>query len=84
MTEKLEAELKLIISSGGDTEQILLFLRQKEFSQIDSIKAIKALYNLDLGAAKHRVHCSETWKDNQDSNNQLHDDAESALRQSLE
>ena len=84
MTEKLESELKLIMSSGGDIEQILKILRQKEFSQIDSIKAIKALYKLDFGDAKYRVHFSETWKDKQDSNNKLHDDAESALRQSLE
>lgn len=68
-----------LIKSGADVDSILLFLRARGFSQIDTIFAAKALMGISHTEAKKLVCFSKTWSDRFDSVKDLHEKAEKAL-----
>jgi len=41
-----------LAAAGADCETILVFLRERKFDKIDSIKTIRLLYNLSMSAEK--------------------------------
>lgn len=81
LTDQIRSDMNLIISDGGEIDDVLAALRKLGFSQIDSIKAIKDLYKIDFSESKRRIHFSKTWADSRQSNDQLHQTAEDVLGQ---
>jgi ribosomal protein L7/L12 len=74
------ADARRLASAGADRETILVFLRDRKFNKIDSIKVIRALYGLSMPEAKDLVDHSAVWSDRFYSDKQLRETAWKALR----
>lgn len=74
------ADAQRLARAGADRETILLFLRDREFNKIDSIKVIRALYGLTMPEAKEIVDRSAAWSDRFHSDMALREVASKALR----
>lgn len=70
------AEAQKLRRQGFAFENTLPVLRRLSPSIIDSIKAGRDAYGMELGASKLLVHSSVTWSDCRDAFDQLHADAE--------
>jgi ribosomal protein L7/L12 len=62
-------------------EDILRKLRDDGANKLESMRVLARLEGLDLGEAKKIVHFSETWKDVQQSDEQLIEDFERVARE---
>lgn len=60
---EIVADAHRLAAAGADRETILVFLREKGFDKIDSVKTIRGLYGLSLPQAKHLVDHSAAWSD---------------------
>lgn len=52
-----------LAAAGADCETILIFLRERKFDKIDSIKTFRLLYNLSMSEAKDLIDHSAAWSD---------------------
>ena len=71
--EELQQLLDVYRAGDSDLEHLLQFLRQRECSIVDSIKALMYKHELSLQEAKQIVHLSKTWSDRREQYDQLHD-----------
>ena len=69
-----------LIAAGADCETILVFLRERKFDKIDSIKTIRLLYNLSMPEAKDLIDHSAAWSDRFDSDMKFRETAIQVLR----
>ena len=74
------ADARRLATVGADRETILVFLRDRKFNKIDSIKVMRALYGLSMPEAKDLVDHSAAWSDRFYSDMQLRETASKALR----
>ena len=73
--ENYEAALsgaRTLMDDGAGIEAALRFMRNAGLSQIECVKAVKALTGQNLGAAKEIVHFSDTWSDFRPQQELLH------------
>ena len=68
----------------GDAEGVIAFMRSAGFSMIDCIKALRELSGCSLADAKLTVHHSETWSDQRESSERLHEELEREVRREAE
>ncbi len=57
-----------------DYDAVLRHLRDKGFSKLDSIKALREFCGLSLGESKRKASLSEVWVDTLEESNRLHDE----------
>ena len=69
-----------LAAAGADAETILVFLRDKGFDKIDSIKTVRGLYNLSMPQAKDLIDHSAAWSDRFDRDMEFRETAMRALR----
>ncbi|HTS12759.1 MAG TPA: ribosomal protein L7/L12 [Candidatus Limnocylindrales bacterium] len=74
------ADASKLAAAGADRETVLVFLRDKGFDKIDSIKTIRPLYGLSMVEAKDLVDHSAAWSDRFYSDMQFRETALRALR----
>lgn len=74
------ADAQKLAVAGADRETVLVFLREKGFNKIDSIKTIRPLYGLSMSEAKDLVDQSAAWSDRFYSDMELRETALRALR----
>ena len=70
-----------MLADGASIEEVLVFLRQHEYSKIASIKAVRQLLGVDLREAKRIVHLSDAWQDRRQQDDEFHEALEEAVRQ---
>jgi hypothetical protein len=81
--EEWVARFRSVRSSGGSIEDALAELRQAGADIVDSVKALREVEGIRLGAAKVIIDESATWADARAANEWLRDLAEEALRSDL-
>jgi hypothetical protein len=69
-----------LVAAGADCEAILVFLRERRFDKIDSIKTVRLLYNLSMPEAKDLIDRSAAWSDRFDSDMKFRETAIQVLR----
>lgn len=69
------------LSRDRPWDEALARLRADGFSPIESIRITRAVLRVSLGEAKEIVHTSDAWASDRDRFEQLHDTAESVVRQ---
>ena len=74
------ADAHRLAAAGADCETILVFLRERKFDKIDSIKTIRLLYNLSMSEAKDLIDHSAAWSDRFHSDMKLRETAMRVLR----
>ena len=57
------ADAQRLATAGADRETILVFLRERGFDKIDSIKTLQVLYGLSIPEAKELIDYSAAWSD---------------------
>ena len=72
-------DARKLMKAGADVEMILLFLRDRGFDQIDSIRALIILTGMPHDEAKKLVCLSKAWADRFESVQDLHEKAYKAL-----
>jgi ribosomal protein L7/L12 len=77
---EIVADAHRLKAAGADQETILVFLRERGFNKIDSIKTVRALYGLSMPKAKELIDHSAAWSDRFYSDLQLRQTALRALR----
>lgn len=70
--------LATFIEQGATLEEVLQFLRERDYYMIPSIKAVRYLYGVSLREAKQLVHTSQTWSDERPNLDAFHDSVEQA------
>ena len=73
-------DVHILASAGADKESLLVFLRDRKFNKIESIKVMRALYGLSMQEGKDLVDHSAAWSDRFYSDMQLRETALKALR----
>lgn len=63
----------MIVAGNGTEEELIAYLRAEGCGKIDSIAVLREVLNIDLGEAKRLVHCSPTWADTQQRDDEFHD-----------
>jgi len=61
--QEVIADAHRLVAAGADCETMLVFLRERKFDKIDSIKTIRLLYNLSMSEAKDLIDRSAAWSD---------------------
>jgi hypothetical protein len=74
------SDARRLAAAGANREMILVFLRDRGFNKIDSIKTVRPLYSLSVAEAKDLVDCSAAWSDRFDSDIEFRKTALRALR----
>lgn len=69
-----------LAAGGASVEMILMFLRERGFDKIDSIKAIRTMRGISTADAKNTVDGSETWSDRFNRDMEFREAAREALR----
>src|SRR3954467_9430568 len=69
---------------GRSVEEILVSLRDEGASAMESIKAMRELLGISLGAAKDLVHHSHAWSELQGLHEAVHDKAVEAVEDTAE
>lgn len=69
-----------LFAQGQSTEEVLIFLRSKECSKVESIVIISKIFGIDLQAGKEMVHNSNTWSDLREQHEKLHESLDESLR----
>jgi ribosomal protein L7/L12 len=72
---------KKLLQAGADRELLLVFLRDRGFDKIDSIRAVQSLLGIRFADAKNLVDLSQAWSDRYESDAELKEVARKALRQ---
>jgi ribosomal protein L7/L12 len=62
-----------MLDGKQEIELVIRFLRDSGLSQIECVKAVKAIRRTSLADAKGIVHFSETWSDMRLGQEQLHE-----------
>jgi len=75
------ADAQGLRDAGATLEMILLFLRDRSFDKIASIKAIRHLYWKSLDEAKRIIDHSEAWSDRFRNDMEFREMAWKALRE---
>ena len=78
--EGLAERTLILLNSDEGVQGAISFLRQQGESKIGTIRVLVAVGAFSLGEAKRLVHCSETWRDQQDADETLHRSLEEVLR----
>ena len=73
MTNRDYEYAKQVWTEHNDYDVVLRYLREKGFSKLDSIKALREFCGLSLDEAKRKASLSEVWADTLDQTAQLHD-----------
>ena len=73
-------ELRAMLAPGYDVEEVIISMRNKGFSKIDSMKFLRDFASITLHDAKHIVHLSPAWADRYESDEAFHDAAEEAAK----
>ncbi|HKV61663.1 MAG TPA: hypothetical protein VJO16_07105 [Candidatus Acidoferrum sp.] len=74
------ADAHRLAAAGADRETVLVFLRDKGFGKIDSIKTVRGLYGLSMPEAKDLIDHSAAWSDRFDHDMESRETAMRALR----
>jgi hypothetical protein len=74
------ADAHRLAAAGADRETILIFLRERGFDKIDSIKTIRSLYSLSMAEAKELIDRSVAWSDRFESDMEFREMAIRVLR----
>ena len=74
------ADARRLAEAGADCETVLVFLRDRKFDKIDSIKTIMPLYDLSMSEAKDLVDHSAAWSDRFESDMKFRETAIRVLR----
>lgn len=74
------ADAHRLAAAGADCETILVFLRERKFDKIDSIKTVRLLYNLSMPEAKDLIDHSVAWSDRFHHDMEFRETAIRALR----
>src|SRR5579864_1665788 len=74
------ADAGRLAAVGADRETILVFLRDRGFNKIDSIKTIRGLYGLSMPEAKDLIDHSAAWSDRFEHDMEFRETAIRALR----
>ena len=69
-----------LFTEGKGNEEIILFLRRRGCSKVQTIALIAKALNLGLTQAKEMVHTSNTWKDAREQDERFHDSLEKGLK----
>src|SRR5690606_17069919 len=67
------------LQTGDDLEAVLVDMRASGMSEISCIKAVRDLFDVELGDAKAMVHFSEAFADRREANEELHESLVGAL-----
>ena len=78
--QEVIADAHRLAAAGASCETILVFLRERKFDKIDSIKTTRLLYNLSISEAKDLIDHSPAWSDRFDRDMQFRETAMRALR----
>jgi hypothetical protein len=78
--ERVIADARAGAFEGLEMEDILHLLKREGFSPVDSIRAIVELGLCIQSEAKRTVHYSAAWSPIRKQSEQLHEEAEAALR----
>lgn len=68
-----------MLDDGCDLEEVLLYIKRKGFSKVESIKFIAELNKLDLNNAKKIIHFSKVWKEVRQRDEKFHDELDEDL-----
>lgn len=60
---QIVADASRLVAAGADRETILVFLRDRGFDKIDSIKTVRGLFPLTMPEAKDMIDHSAAWSD---------------------
>ena len=63
----------MIVAGNGSADELIAYLRAEGCHKIESIAVLREALNLNLGDAKRLVHCSPTWADVRERDDELHD-----------
>ena len=74
------ADSHRLVAAGADLETVLVFLRERKFDKIDSIKTIRLLYNLSMSEAKDLIDHSAAGSDRFHTDMKFRETAIRALR----
>jgi hypothetical protein len=74
------ADARRLAAARADREMILVFLRDRGFNKIDSIKTVRGLYGLSMSEAKDLIDHSAAWSYRFDHDMQFRETAIRALR----
>ena len=77
---EIVADAHRLAAAGADSETILVFLRERQFDKIDSVKTTRMLYGLSMPEAKDVIDHSVAWSDRYHSDMQLRKTAMRVLR----
>jgi len=69
-----------MIVAGNGTEELIAYLRAEGCYKIESIAVLREVLNVNLGDAKRLVHCSQTWADVRQRDDEFHDQLFEAAR----
>ena len=58
---------------GVGREELVSYLRNQGCFKIDSIAILREALGIGLGEAKELVHCSATWRDVREADDDFHD-----------
>ncbi|MEV6646134.1 hypothetical protein [Amycolatopsis sp. NPDC051371] len=72
--DRFLAEARTAVAAGVELDTVLIQLRRRGFSQVDSVRAVRALTGAPLAEAKETVHLSPAWGDVRDRNERFHQD----------
>ncbi|MGD0799119.1 MAG: hypothetical protein ABR910_15500 [Acidobacteriaceae bacterium] len=75
------AAMQQLVDGGASQTELIAALRDAGLSIVPSIKLLSRFYRLSSSDAKSAVHLSETWANCRESNDALHDTAETAARE---
>ena len=78
--QEVIADAHRLAAAGADSETLLIFLRERKFDKIDSIKTIRLLYNLSMSEAKDLIDRSAAWSDRFHRDMKLRETALKVLR----
>ncbi|MFI5591503.1 hypothetical protein ACIA5G_41080 [Amycolatopsis sp. NPDC051758] len=79
--DRFLAEARTALAAGITLDTVLTQLRRRGFSQVDSVRAVRALTGAPLAEAKDRVHVSPAWADVRERTEQFHQDLAEAARE---
>ena len=78
--ESLAEPTRALLNSNEGVQGAISFLRQQGESKIGTMRILVAVGQLTLAQAKTLVHRSETWRDQREADETLHESLEDALQ----
>lgn len=74
-----DSEVRHLWRTRAGIEDFLSKLRSRGAGQLESIKALRSCEGISLAGAKEKVHFSQTWADQREASEALHEAAYEAL-----